>query len=261
MMRRLEGKVAVVTGSARGIGRGIALRFAEEGARVMVNDLQNGEEAVAVAEAIRAQGGDADVFLADAGDRAQVQSLADATIARFGRLDIAVANAVYERHTPFLETEFDDVQRTTETLLYGAFHLAQSAARHMVERGGDGKLLFISSIHAVQSFPNAAAYNMCKAGVNHLARSLANELAPHRINVNAIEPGWIDTPGERRFYSDEEMRAAGAKLPWGRMGLPEDIARAAAFLCSDDADYITGTLLRVDGGYTASLSLRLGDQA
>ena len=254
-MGKLDGKVAVVTGSARGIGRGIALAFAREGASVMVNDLENADAARETAGGIRALGRDADVCIADASDPAQVQSLVDAAVGRFGRLDIAVANAVYERHAPFLESRLDDMRRTAEVLLFGAYYLAQSAGRHMVARGGGGKILFITSIHGAQSFSTAAAYNMCKAGVNHLARSVANELAPHRINVNAIEPGWIDTPGERRFYTEEQLRAAGAQLPWGRMGRPDDIGRAAVYLCSDDADYATGTVLRVDGGYMASLSL------
>jgi glucose 1-dehydrogenase len=250
---KLDGKVAVVTGSARGIGQGIAWWFASEGADVMVNDLENAELARTVAEEIRGMGRQSDVYIADAGSAEQVQMLVDATIERFGKLDVAVANAVYERHTPFLESNFDNVRRTTEVLLFGAYYLAYSAARHMADRGEGGKILFITSIHGAHSFPNAAAYNMCKAGVNHLARSIAAELTPHHINVNAIEPGWIDTPGERRFYTEEQMQASGSRLPWGRMGQPDDIARAAAYLCSDDADYVTGTVLRVDGGYMASL--------
>ena len=257
MGKKLEGKVAVVTGSARGIGRGIALAFAQEGASVMVNDLANMDNAEATAEEIRAGGGAADAFKADAGNVEDVQALVDATVKRFGRVDIAVANAVFERQLPFFETKLEDMRRISEVLLWGAFYLARAAGGHMMERGGGGKLLFISSIHAAQPFKNAAAYNMSKAGVNHLARSLANEFAPYRINVNAIEPGWIDTPGERQFYSDKQMLEAGSQLPWGRMGQPEDVAKGALFLCSDDADYVTGTILRIDGGYLASMSLRI----
>jgi glucose 1-dehydrogenase len=254
-MGKLANKVAVVTGSARGIGCGIAERFAAEGASVMINDLDNMDQARQTVERIREKGGRAEAFQADASDSEQVQALVDATVERFGRLDVAVANAVYERHAPFFDARLEDARRTTETLALGAYYLALSASRRMVERGEGGKLLFITSIHGAHSFANAAAYNMSKAGVNHLARSLSNELSKHRINVNAIEPGWIDTPGERRFYTDEQMAAFGRQLPWGRLGKPEDIANAAAFLCSDEADYVTGSILRVDGGYMSALSL------
>jgi glucose 1-dehydrogenase len=219
----------------------------------MVNDLDNAELAQTVAEEIRAMGRQADVCIADAGNAEQVKTLVDATVKRFGKADIAVANAVFERHTPFLESDFENVRRTTDVLLFGGYYLAYYAARHMADRGEGGKILFITSIHGAHSFPNAAAYNMCKAGVNHLARSIANELSGYHINVNAIEPGWIDTPGERRFYTEEQMQSSGERLPWGSMGQPDDIAKAAAYLCSDDADYVTGTVLRADGGYMASL--------
>jgi glucose 1-dehydrogenase len=144
-------------------------------------------------------------------------------------------------------------------LLLGAYSLSLHASRQMIRQGEGGKILFITSIHAAHPFSDAAAYNMCKAGVNHLARSIANELTGHRINVNAIEPGWIDTPGERRFHSDEQIAKMGAQLPWGRMGQPEDIANAAAFLCSNEADYVTGSVMRADGGYMVGMSLHFSE--
>ena len=117
----------------------------------------------------------------------------------------------------------------------------------MVLRGQGGKIVFISSVQAEIPIANCAPYGAAKAGLNHLMRSIAVELAPHRINVNAIEPGWIDTPGERITFSDETITAEGQQLPWGRLGLPEEIGHAAAFLVSDQADYITATVLPVDG--------------
>jgi glucose 1-dehydrogenase len=119
----------------------------------------------------------------------------------------------------------------------------------MVDRGGGGKIVFISSVHAQRPYARSVAYNAAKAGLNHLARTIAAELIRHRINVNVIEPGWIDTPGEHLTFGSEAIEKAGPTLPWGRMGTPADIGRAAAFLASDDADYITGATLTVDGGF------------
>jgi glucose 1-dehydrogenase len=133
--------------------------------------------------------------------------------------------------------------------------MSQLVARHMVERGGGGKIVFISSVHARIPYAGSVAYNAAKSGLNHMARTIAAELLPHRINVNLIEPGWIDTPGEHETFGDEMIRQSGPKLPWGRIGVPEDIGRAAVFLCSDDADYITGTSLLVDGGYALRAAL------
>jgi glucose 1-dehydrogenase len=127
----------------------------------------------------------------------------------------------------------------------------------MAARGGPGKIIIIGSILADIPMQTSAAYNMAKAAINHLGRTLAAELTRQRINVNVINPGYIDTPGERAFASEEEIRRTATQLPWGRLGTPRDIGRAAAFLASDDADYITGSVLQVDGGY--KLAMRLGD--
>jgi glucose 1-dehydrogenase len=118
----------------------------------------------------------------------------------------------------------------------------------MVERGGGGKIVFISSVHARMPYTRSVAYNAAKAGLNHMALTIAAELTRHRINVNVIEPGWIDTPGEHETFGTEHLAQVAPTLPWGRMGTPEDIGKAAAFLASDDADYITGAVLLVDGG-------------
>jgi glucose 1-dehydrogenase len=118
----------------------------------------------------------------------------------------------------------------------------------MVDRGGGGKIVFISSCHVHTPYTRSIAYNAGKGGLNLMAFTIAAELYPHRINVNVIEPGWIDTPGEREAFGEEAISRAGAALPWGRLGTPEDIGKAAAFLASQDADYITGAALRVDGG-------------
>lgn len=118
-----------------------------------------------------------------------------------------------------------------------------------------GKIVIISSVHEELSPPGSAAYNMAKGAINRLGETMAVELARYRINVNTINPGWIDTPGERRFYSEQEILGRGKHIPWGRLGTPEDVARAALFLASEDADYVTGATLRVDGGYVLGLRL------
>lgn len=255
-MDRFTGKVALVTGASRGIGRGIALRLAREGADLAVNYRTHPEEAKEVVAQATALGRDAIAIQADVADRAAVTRMFDEAIAHFRHLDIVVANAAFSIREPVVEAAWEHIQRTIEVTQFGVFHTCQLAAQHMVARGIHGKIIIISSIHEEHAFPGSSAYNMSKAAINHLARTMAVELTTNRINVNVINPGWIDTPGERRFSTEEEIQEGGKKLPWGRLGTPDDIGAATAFLASDDADYITGTTLRVDGGYMVSMTLR-----
>ena len=148
-----------------------------------------------------------------------------------------------------LKLDPETFDRTLAGTLSSGFHLGQLVARRQVERGEGGKLLFISSIQAELPMAGTVAYGAAKAALNQMMRIMAVELAPHRINVNAIEPGWIDTPGERAAFSDEVICREGRHLPWGRLGTSDEIGKAAAFLVSDDASYITGTALVVDGGF------------
>ena len=258
-MKRLEGKVALITGGARGIGQGIALCLAAEGADIVINDRGNPEEAQATVEAVQALGRQALFWQADVTNREAVAQMITGVVDQFGRLDIAVANAITSVREPVLRARWEGVRQTIEVAQFGVFHLCQMAAQQMVQQepGGRsrGKLIIIGSVLEHIVIANNAAYNMSKAAVNHFARSLALELAPYQINVNVINPGWIDTPGERKFYSEEELQTAGRRIPWGRIGKPEDIGKAAVFLASDEADYITGTALKVDGGYVLGLTL------
>lgn len=259
-MRRLEEKVAVVTGAARGIGRGIALALASEGAHIVLNDLEptpgsGVADARATAAEVEAMGRRAVVSYGDIADRDAVAGLFAAAEAAFGRVDIAVANAALSVRELVVEAGWEGVLRTIEVTQFGAFHTCQAAARSMVARGGPGKIIIIGSILAQIPMPTSAAYNMAKAAINHLGPTLAAELAPYRVNVNVINPGYIDTPGERKFASEEQIRQAAAHIPWGRLGTPEDIGRVAAFLASDDADYITGSVVQVDGGYKLGMRL------
>ncbi|MBE7553954.1 MAG: glucose 1-dehydrogenase [Anaerolineales bacterium] len=264
-MKRVEGKVALVTGAARGIGQGIALCLAEEGADVVVNDLPpTGEyDARETVAAIEKLGRRALVHYADVSNREQVAAMFAAGVAHFGRIDIVVANAAVTIREWVVEAQWEHVLRTLEVSQFGVFHTCQMAAQQMVAQanGGQpgGKIIIIGSVLSEIPLPTSAPYNMAKAAINHLGRTLAAELAPYRVNVNIINPGWIDTPGERKLASAEELEAGARLIPWGRMGTPRDIGRAAVFLASDDADYITGTALRIDGGFT--LGVRRPDQA
>jgi glucose 1-dehydrogenase len=258
-MGRFTGKVALATGAARGIGRGVALALAADGANVVINDVAHKDEATAVAAEIEAMGQQALVWLADVSERTAVAGLIAATVSYFGQLDIAVANAAVSVRQLMVEAEWADVLRTIEVSQFGVFHTCQMAARQMAQQAlngrSRGKIIIIGSVHQELAVPRSAAYNMSKAAVNHLARTMAAELAGQRINVNVVNPGWIETPGELAYYTPEAIAEAGKCIPWGRIGQPEDIAQAVAFLASDAADYVTGAALRVDGGYVLGLTL------
>jgi glucose 1-dehydrogenase len=253
-MQRLAGKVALVTGAARGIGQGIAVCLAEEGADVIVNDLPpdaypDAADARGTVEAIEALGRRALVCYADVSDRAQVAAMFATGARQFGRLDIAVANAAISIREPVVAARWENVLRTIEVAQFGVYHTCQAAAQQLVAQGQGGKIVIVGSVLAELPLPTSAPYNMAKAAINQLARTMAAELAGQRINVNVINPGFVDTPGERRFATDAQIAETGRRLPWGRAGVPRDIGRAAVFLASVDADYITGCALVVDGGF------------
>ncbi len=245
----LLGKKALVTGAARGIGRGCALELAKAGADVAINDRQPNADTESLIAEIRSLGRNAVLVDGDSFERDSCEGIVRRAIAELGRLDILVSNPAYSRRGDFLEYDPQTFEKTIKGTLMGGFHMSQFAARHMVERGGGGKMVFISSVHARRPYARSVAYNAAKSGLNHMAFTIAAELIRHRINVNVIEPGWIDTPGEHETFGDAMLAEEGAKLPWGRIGQPSDIGQAAVFLCSDYADYITGTSLTVDGGF------------
>jgi glucose 1-dehydrogenase len=262
MKKRLQGKVALITGASRGIGRGIALCLAAEGADLLINYRSHAEEAREAAQEVAGLGARALVWQADVADREAVTAMIAGTVEHFGRLDIVVANAATTVRGPVIEIEWEEVLRVLQVSQFGVFHTCQLAAQQMVRQvqagASGGKIVIISSVLEEIPAPGSAAYNMSKAAINHLGRTLASELAPHHINVNMVNPGWIDTPGERRFNTEEQIRAGGRRIPWGRLGTAEDIGRAVAFLVSEDADYITGATLRVDGGLLLGLQMPEG---
>lgn len=244
---KLTGKTALVTGAARGIGRGIALELARAGADVAINDRERTEALDSTVAEIRAMGRRAEPVAGDVFARASCQAVIDRAVAALEKIDIFVSNPAFNRREDFLEYDPATFERVIAGTLTGGFHMSQLVARHMVARGG-GKIVFISSCHVHTPYARSVAYNAAKAGLNNMAFTIAAELYKHRINVNVIEPGWIDTPGEHEVFGAEAIASAGPTLPWGRLGTPADIGKAAVFLASDDADYITGTALAVDGG-------------
>ncbi len=245
---KLSGKIALVTGAGRGIGKGCALALAEAGADIVLNDRPDSPDADLAANEIRELGRKCWVIEANIFHREGCEELVSAAIAEAGPLDILVSNPAFSRRASFVDVDPELFEKTLQATLTSGFHMSQLMARHFIECGGGGKIVFISSVHGVAPFPRAVAYNAAKAGLDHMMRTIAGELIRHRINVNCIAPGWIDTPGEHEVFGDAAMAAAAADLPWGRLGVPADIGKAAVYLCSDDADYVTGEVLTVDGG-------------
>ena len=247
----LEGKVAVVTGSSRGIGRAIAEGFAGAGAAVTVNGL-NPETTQSVADAIVAAGGKSLALPADVSKAADVERLIEATVAAFGRLDILVNNAgispYYKPAETVTEAEWDEVMRVN---LKGVFLCCQAAGRVMIAQKS-GRIINMSSIGGTIALPRLIAYCSAKGAINQLTRVLAVEWAPHHILVNAIAPGFIETDLTKGLRENPKRHDAPIqRVPLGRLGTPAEIAGAAIYLASDAASYVTGHMLDIDGGWLA----------
>lgn len=247
-MPRLAGKNVLVTGSSRGIGKGCILEMAKEGANVAINYNSHKGEAEDVAAEAKKFGVKAIVLQGDVSDRLRVEAMIAETASAFGSLDCFVSNAVYSDRQLMIEANLDGFKKTIDVGMWGAFYGVRGAALQMVKQGKGGSIVVISSPHAVLAIPTAMAYNMAKAAIDHMARTAAVELAPHRIRVNIVHPGWIDTPGERKFFTEEQLEKGGKALPWKRLGRPDEVGKAVAFVSSDDAEYMTGGTLTVDGG-------------
>jgi len=242
----LENKVAIVTGAAKGIGRGIALALAQEKYTVAVSDIDEAN-CQKVVDEISATGQKAIAIKCDVSQKSEVDNLINETVKQLGKVDILVNNAGIFPFKPFLEMTEEDWDKVININLKSIFLCSQTAAKVMPE---GGKIVSISSIAAFVGFEGLTHYCASKGGINALIRTMALELAKKKINVNAVAPGAINTPGAN-VTSDEKIKAQTiAIIPAGRMGEPEDIANAVVFLASNKANYITGQTIVVDGGYT-----------
>jgi len=264
--RVLAGQRALVTGASSGIGRAIAIAIAEAGAKVVVNYSRDKDGAQRVLAEIASGGGEAIAIRADVSREDDVQAMFRETLAAFGSLDLLVNNAGVQKDAPFLDMTLQDWERVVAINLTGQFLCAREAAREFVRRGvvpalscSSGKIIFISSVHDTIPWAGRANYAASKGGLSMLMKTAAQELAEHKIRVNAIAPGAIRTPINRSAWETPEALASLMKLiPYGRIGTPGDIARAAVWLASDAAEYMNGTTLYVDGGMTLYPEFRSG---
>ena len=244
----VKDKITIITGAAQGIGLACGQRFASEGARVVLADI-NTDKGEAAAQAIRSAGGDAMFVACDVGDKSQVVALVEAAVERHGRLDVMIANAAVLHIADILDLEEEDYDRVLRTNLKGFFLTGQAAARQMVNQGGGGAIINMSSIQAVITLPNILTYSICKGGVNSLTTSMALALADKGVRVNGIGPGSISTDMVKQLMVDDAARKKLlSRTPLGRLGEPSEVAAVAAFLASDEASYVTGETIYVDGG-------------
>ncbi|MEX2649815.1 MAG: glucose 1-dehydrogenase [Alphaproteobacteria bacterium] len=249
----LTGRVAIITGTSRGLGKALAKGFAEVGAMV-VGCARNGAEAEAGAAELRAAGHEAMAMRCDTSVRADVQALIDATVARYGKLDIMLCNAGVDRPKPALEVTDEDFDAITDVNLRGTFVCAQLAARQMIKQGRGGAIVMNSSNASVVGFDNLAPYGASKGGTDMLVRTLASEWGPHGIRVNAFNPGYMNSrqAGSEHLYTDTRFVDLTKTLtPLRRYGDAEELVGPAVFLASDAASFVTGVVLLVDGGWCA----------
>ena len=248
---RLKDKVAIVTGAARGIGFACAKLFVDEGAKVVLGDVMT-DIGPQSAKSIDQTGQRAVFVKCDVANPADVQTLVDTAVAKFGKLDIAIANAGINRVKDFLDVTLDEWNEVIRVNLTGTFITGQAAAKQMVKQGTPGAIINMSSCNAIMAIPTISAYVASKGGINQLTRVMALSLAAKNIRVNAIGPGSILTDMVKLVAKDPAVRHAQmARTPMGRYGEPEEVARVALFLATEDSSYITGQTIYPDGGRLA----------
>ena len=243
---KLKNKVALITGSSRGIGRAIALEFAREGAKIIINYVKAEKEAKSAVQEVKKLGSDAIAIKCDVSDEKQVQQMIKDAVAKFGRIDILVNNAGIVYDIPFKEKTADQWRRVLDINLIGPFLCVKYAQPHMPK---GSRVINISSTNAIDSLaPDSMDYDASKSGVVSLTKNLATELAPD-ILVNSIAPGWVNTDINKNL-AKEFIREETERILLKRFARPEEIAKLALFLASEDSSFITGSVIKIDGGYT-----------
>jgi glucose 1-dehydrogenase len=241
--------VAIITGAATGIGQAIAIRFAREGAAVVVDYVGKPDAPNRTEEAIKSFNGKTIAVEADISDPVQVQNLVDSAVKAFGKVDIVVNNAGIEKKFAFVDYPVEEMREILDVNLVGPWLVSQSAARHMIQQGQGGRIINISSVHEDLPMPTNAAYCMSKGGLRMMTRTIAVELAKHKITVNNIGPGAVYTPIDADIEAQPEIeKSLMSEIPLNRWGRPEEIAGLAVYLASDEASYVTGATYFIDGG-------------
>lgn len=246
MSTNLKGQVAVVTGGGSGIGRGVAEELARRGCRVGLIDIMSQEEAMPALEAIARHGTQVVYESVDVRNRAAVDRAKERIWTQLGQVSIVVSNAITSQRHDFLHTSFDELKEAVEVGIYGTFHILQAFTRQMVEEHVSGSIIQMTSPWAYLPYAGGMDYRVVKSAQQNMALSLATELMRLGIRVNVVEPGWVPTAGEQRWYTQDEMIKAGQHMPLGRLCTADDVGRAVAYLCEEP--YITGAHLKVDGG-------------
>lgn len=248
----IKDKVVVITGASRGIGKALALGFAREGAKVVVNYVKNQKQAEEVVKLIQNMGSSAISVQADVSERKNVERLIEETVKSFGRIDVIVHNAAVVKGDLMLDITDEEWRQQFSVNIDGCFYCTQIAARKMIEQGQGGRIINISSICGYIALYKRAAYSATKGGIEAFTRCSALELAPYKITVNAVSPGATNTEINIPLYTPEIREALIRRIPLGRIAEPSDMVGAVLFFASDEASYITGQTLLVDGGYGIS---------
>ena len=246
---KLENKVAIVTGGSGGIGQALCISLAQEGAKIVVNYRSSKESAEEVKQKVEQLGSEALIVQADLGKVDQINNLVQETINHFGKVDILVNNAGLEIHADFWDVTEKDYDLVLDVNLKAVFFATQAVVKHFRETNNKGRIINISSVHEELPFPHFSSYCASKGGMKMITRNLAVELGPMGITINNVAPGAIATPINQDLLDDPEQSKKVIKnIPLGRFGEPEDVSGIVAFLASDEAKYITGTTIYVDGG-------------
>ncbi len=262
---QLSGKVVVVTGAARGIGEAIARAFGNAGCKVLIADRMRRPDGRKRAESLSAEiarvGGQALVMQTDISDRAQVDKMFQTAVDKFGRVDIFVSNAAIMKGGYIWGTDEKNLQEHLDINVKGSFQCCQAAAKQMIKQGGGGKIVVISSIDGMWGNEAEIAYAMSKASLILMMKCMAVELAQHRINVNAIAPGWVATEMALPFLDDALLKEVKKRIPLGDLAKPEQIAGGALFLASHLSSFMTGHVMVMDGGQTVNQTIKAGETA